>query len=554
MNFDDEQNVGYGREEVGNGEVDVFDAFEPEDESRELDEPSLEEMMVASGELDETGLDDDTGVSRIVPETEFEEADGLQVEDERPEDEQVSEVVLGVDEEDALQLKQKAEELKEQMGKPDVVNAVNFAMVDNEGNIIDTRKRGNIELKLLNIETDIVQTRRARSTPQDLFSLQEQLRKFGQIEPIHVVIFGERYLLLSGYRRLQACINIGKKEILAIVDGTIPAEMVKYFEPMVNGVAPYTFREKLDYGKFFKETQKDVGYDVIEGILGLRTGDFLKGLYIDTMKAEFMDTYQQVEKGKLSIEQAFKKIEKELEKREKEETSGIDQLNSGELDDKLRNTNELTDMTNEAGKQELGNRKYLDPVLRRSIESRDGGYCQCCGYGEGEPDFMGVFNVHHIIAVQYGGSDSKSNLVLLCSNCHTLVHDYESGRFMPEESTYNRRSDVKKIVILGNMLQITRARALEELRRRHEAIGRQVDAGKITIGQGIKKAEIDVKGEEYFNNSPYQTFMDNVDNLKFGGKIDSELSEVSWTEEVLDENEFEGSGTDEITMQDNPQD
>lgn len=462
--------------------------------------------------------------------------------------EQVSDVASDIDREE---LKRKAEELKVEMESPDVISSVGFSMLNNEGDYIEPRVKGGISLKMLNIETDIQRTRRVRISPQDIFSLQEQIRKFGQLQPIHVVKFGDRYLLLDGYRRLQACVNIGQTEVLAYVDETIPSEMVKYFEPMVNGVAPYTFTEKIEYGKFFKETQPNVGYDIIEGILGLRTGEFLKGLYIDTMKPEFQETYQQVEKAKLTIEQGFKKIEKEIEKQEKENSGALDDLNSGALDDKLRNTDELAEMQLNIKQQELGDRKILDPVLRRSVESRDGGFCQCCGYGKGEPDFMGVFKVHHIVAVQYGGKDTQSNLILLCNNCHALVHDYETGRFLPEQDTYNRRSDVKRIVVLGNILTTTRKRAIAEIRRKHVEVGRQMDAGKLTIGQAIQKVSLDVKGEEYFNNSPYKTFMDSTKDLEYGGRVTGELGVVSWEDEneVVEEIEVELEQQEEKSTQ-----
>lgn len=449
---------------------------------------------------------------------------------------------IGVSEEEGKEdievdseLAEKAEKLKEEMSRPDVVSTINFAMVDNEGNVMNPRtENGGMRIAVLNIHEDIVKTRRARTEPDDLFSLQEQLLKFGQLQPIHVVMHGGKYLLLDGWRRLQALANIGVTDVTAVVDETIPSEMVKYFEPIINGVRPYSFNEKLSYGTFFKGKQPNVSYETIEGILGLRMGEFLKCLYIDTMKPEYPDVYKQVTSGKLSIEQGFKKLEKEKEKREKEEEMGVDELNSGEMDEKLRSTDELVGMQNEAHQQKINDRKILDPVLRRSVESRDSGYCQCCSYGKGEPDLMGVFNVHHIVAVQYGGHDNKSNLILLCNNCHTLVHDYEKGRFLPEKSTYDRLSSVKKIVVLGNMLVTLRKRAIEHIRTKHVETGRVMDAGKITIGQALNKHSVDLGGEAYFNNSPYQTFLDSVADLDYGGGVRGELGGISYEVRELD--------------------
>lgn len=471
----------------------------------------------------------------------YEEEEAIDRENETEVEEMVEETEEQREHREAIEFAQLvAEEIRGEINS-DVDVDINFAMLDNEGEYIDVRRKGRRTVEMLGI-SEIIQTRRVRTTEQDNFSLQEQLIKFGQLQPIHVVEYGDRYVLLDGQRRLEELTNLGNTEVVAYIDGTIPPELVKYYEAIINGVAPYTFSEQIAYGKFFKENQSNVGYDIIEGVLGLRTGEFLKGLYIDTMKVEYMDTYNQVEKGKLTIEQGFKKIEKEREKLEKEAEealNGDDALNSGEVDDQLRDKNDLAGLDNVAEQQELGNRKYLDPVLRRTVEQRDGGYCQCCEYGKGEPEFMGVFNVHHVIAVQYGGKDEASNLILLCSNCHTLVHDYESGRYMPED-TYDRFISVKKQVVLGNMLRTMRGLAIAEMRRKHPDTARVMDSGKITIGQAIKKQSLDLKVSEQFGGSPYQKFVDITRDLEYGGVITGELGELTWevkAEEVTETDE-----------------
>lgn len=531
----DEGQVVRGYTEVGDGLVENETQLEDINFANEEDAPRYEDWQPTDDELNQHEEDEeDDEINQAV--NNQDEVEPVPVSDEATEEEDFAY------EERTIQLTEKSEQLKAQMTQPDIVSTIDFAMLDNDREYIEPRKEGMVTVEMVTI-ADIHKTKRVRVSKQDLFGLQEQLRKFGQIEPIHVVEYGDSLLLLSGYRRLEALTKLGHTEVLAYVDGTIPAEMVKYFEAMINGVEPYLFSEKMAYGKHFKDTQPNVGYDIIEGILGIRPGEFLKGLYIDTMKDEYADTYVQVEKGRLTIEQGFKKIDKEIEKRGKEEdmTAG-EELNSGALDEQLRSTNELEGVQTEAHQQELGNRTILDPVLRRSVESRDGGYCQCCGFGKGEPDFMGAFNVHHMVAVQYGGTDRQSNLILLCNNCHTLVHDYESGRFLPEESTYNRLSSVKKIVVLGNILVTMKRRALDELRRKHTDVWRTVDSGKITVGQALKKQAIQLKGEEYFNGSPFQAFVDSTKDLEFGGAIRGELGDVSWAEEV---EEYVDLGNDE---------
>ncbi|MCL2135529.1 MAG: HNH endonuclease [Candidatus Bathyarchaeota archaeon] len=41
--------------------------------------------------------------------------------------------------------------------------------------------------------------------------------------------------------------------------------------------------------------------------------------------------------------------------------------------------------------------------------------------------------MHHIIPREFGGKNDTDNLVLLCSNCHSLTHYYSSKRFQNKE-------------------------------------------------------------------------------------------------------------------------
>lgn len=396
---------------------------------------------------------------------------------------------------------------------------------DLDGEEIPARKQGKVTLKMLNIEEEIIQVKhRFREDVDTVHGLQDSIRRYGLIEPVHVVPYGNYYILLQGYRRLQAYVNLGKQTILALVDYTVPAELAKYYQVELNNVKGYRFIEKLNYGNFVEETQPNISVDVIEQSLGLKAGEYLKMKYIEQFKTEFAEIFMQVQNERLSIEQAYKKIDKEIEKRQKELEES--ELESEDMED-LRDVDELSDLANDINQQELGKRRTLDPVIRRSIESRAGGECECCGYGRNVPDLMGAFQVHHIVPVQYSGDDSKGNLILLCHNCHALVHDYETGRFTPEQETYDRLDDVKKIVVLGNMLRILRKKALHLLRTKHVEVSRQVDKGVVTLGQGILKANTRLKWEEEFEESPYSTFIDATENLRFGGTVKGEYSQIA---------------------------
>lgn len=449
---------------------------------------------------------------------------------------------------------EETEKYRGQRDNVDLITSVDFALVNNEGEYMSTRiADGEVYLKAIEIERIIKPSGRARIDENPVHNLQEQIRKFGQLQPIQVVEWGEYYLIVDGLRRVQASINLGETDILAYVDGTIPAELVKYYEAIINSHKPYTFSETLAYGERFMQEQESVKQDIIEGIFNMEAGEFLKAQYISRMRADFMDIYMQVEKGELTILQASKKLEKEMEKRKKEaeKEEEAEGLQDGDMSH-LKNEDELLDVEDMSVTQELGKRKILDPVLRRKVESRDGGHCQCCGFGKGEPDFVGVFNVHHMVAVQYGGADEITNLILLCSNCHTLVHDYEKGRFQPDEETYSRHNWVKRVVVLGNMLVALRKKGIAIIRQKHESTARLMDRGKITIGQALHKHNVDLKGKEMFNDSPYNMFINVTQDLEYGGGIIGELGVVSWQDEEPEPVEGDGEvkeGTEDSTEQ-----
>lgn len=426
---------------------------------------------------------------------------------------------------------------------------------DMEGMNLEPRvKAGSLRLEQIPIDRIALAGERTNQIRTELnsYDLQDSIGALGMLTPLHVVPFGnpigyekdedgndlecwpiyKRYILLHGRRRYDACINLNYQDVLCLVDSTIPTPLIQTYQAIVHQVKPYKFSEKLTYLYLLREQQPSMPVNLIESALGFHTGDLPKAEYIDQMKVDYPDPYKQVEFDKMSIDQAFKKIEKEIAKKEKEELEG--DISADDVDDELRGkgVNELDQLAIDIHKQEVGNRTILDAVTRRTVEARDNGECQCCGFGHGESDFMGIFNVHHMVAVQYGGSDSKANLILLCQNCHKLVHDYEMGRFNPEQSTFERLDQVKKIVVIGNILRQQRIKAITTIRQKDAAVGRQLDKGVTSIGKALKKLGIDLKGEQdYLNGSPYDEFINATKKLAVGGVLEGSLSLF----EVMDE-------------------
>lgn len=474
---------------------------------KEVVEQEKEDLSNLGGEVNKAGLSEK-------PEGTL-ETDGEETEENKEEKKEDLDAIL-----------KRQEEAREGLKKQADIQMVS-EFTDEEGNVISARVKGKVALKMLNIETDIQQVKRFRTDDNDVYGLQDSIRRYGLLEPVHVVPFGDHFVLVQGYRRLQAHINLGKNKILAIVDSTIPPELAKYFQVEMNNVLKYGFEEKLRYGKYVESTQKNLGVDAVEQSLGLKTGEYLKMKYIEQFRDDFPDIYRQVTTEKLSIEQAYKKIDKEIEKQQKE-LDNMDELNSGEMDDDLRDQ-DLSELQGESNQQGLGKRKILDANTRRFVEARAVGQCECCGYGKDEPDLVAIFKVHHIIPVQFMGSDSKQNLILLCNNCHEIVHKYEQSSIIFEQETYDRRNDVKRTVVLGNMILVMRKKALHLLRTEFRDIGSQVDKGNVTIGQGIEKSGMSLKGEEYFGGSPYDEYYKNTESLDYGGEVTGELASIGNT-------------------------
>lgn len=373
----------------------------------------------------------------------------------------------------------------------------------------------------------------------NVFEIQQVIEKVGIIEPIHVVPFGRpiindsglpkynRYLILSGRRRYEASRALGHSSILAVVNTTINNQLIEMYKGILQNTKPYTFSEKVAYAERMSKEQRSLSVEALENFLGYKSGEFLKSLYINQMKVDYPDIYMQVDKDKMTIEQAFKRLEKEIEKAEKA-MNEADEMDGDDVEDALRGKqgDELSQLQIDNHTQELGNRHILDANIRRAVESRDQGTCQCCGFGAGEEDFMGGFNAHHIVPVMYQGPDQKGNLILLCKNCHGFVHDYEVGRFNPDKKTYDNIDWVKRVVVLGNMLRKLRTKSIKEIAKKDPDTYRVLQKGALSLGKAIAKSGITVGGMEMFDDDPYQKFMDAVESFEYGLTDDNELNEL----------------------------
>lgn len=438
-----------------------------------------------------------------------------------------------------------------------------FEFEDPEGEPLPARdESGSLWLRMIPVDSIIFpgtsdnQLRKGSLNTRDLETSIDQI---GLLEPIHVVPFGSpvgfekddegndieslplyhKYVLLHGRRRFEATINLGSELILAFVDTTVPYSLIKLYQTLAHTGTPYKFSEKMAYVKYARQEQPTISNDFIENALGFKTGELAKADYIEQVKVDFPDIYTKVEQDKVTIDQGFKLIEKEEKKREKEE-------NEPEEDTEKGDDQDLQEVELEVKHQEIGDRKILDAPTRRAVESRAGAKCEVCGYGDGMPSLASIFSVHHMVPVQYGGSDSTENLILLCQNCHKLAHEYEVGRLPLSKEDLEKNLYLKKVVVLGNMMRKVRGEAIKAVKEHDKPLARQLDKGTITIGRALQKSGIKLNAEDsLFEGTPYEAYYNTTRSINFGGNAKGELGQLDG-EEIVDTE----TPDEEITLDD----
>ena len=97
-------------------------------------------------------------------------------------------------------------------------------------------------------------------------------------------------------------------------------------------------------------------------------------------------------------------------------------------------------MTEGAKKHVEAERAWRNPELRKACLDHYGYQCQCCGmdfesvYGDAGKCFI---EVHHLRPIStYDGEhevNPLTDLVPLCSNCHSMIHRGENGTMTLEE-------------------------------------------------------------------------------------------------------------------------
>lgn len=351
----------------------------------------------------------------------------------------------------------------------EMVSSIESDFISDTGSIVvqdvnDDRENG-FSLTYLDIEK-IAITQRIRKM-QSVEGLVQSVQSTGLLQPIVVAPTATEglYVLLDGYRRLQACARAGKTKVPCIVNNRVNTPEIPILEAMYNHSQNYAIKEQVDYINYL-ETQKGImNPAMIEYLLQMNSGDYTK--LKDILNDNDDDIVTKLYDGAYDIATAFRKLEQRRKKEtmeekenkkaarvyDDEEESGADQIqgsgeeatgdalteeqiqalsiNAESLDDDIEDAS-LTEMIEEdkdlqgfkPHKQKVGEREYVDPIIKKTVMARDKSTCQCCKRG-GE-QYVDILDYHHILPVFLGGADTPENGIMLCVACHRLVHLYST--------------------------------------------------------------------------------------------------------------------------------
>ena len=373
----------------------------------------------------------------------------------------------------------------------DIVATPESDFISDAGSIVvqdvnDDRENG-FTLTYIDIEK-IAITQRIRKM-QSVDGLVQSIQSTGLLEPITVAPTATEglYVLLNGYRRLQACARAGKVKVPCVVNNRVSTPEIPILEAMYNHSQSYSIKEQVDYINYL-ETQKGImNPAMIEYLLQMNSGDYTK--LKDILNDNDDDIVTKLFDGVYDIATAFRKLEQRRKKEtaeekenkkaarvyDDEEESGADQIqgsgeeadgdalteeqiqalsiNAENLDDDIEDSslNEMIEEDKDMNgfkphKQKVGEREYVDPIIKKTVMARDKSTCQCCKRG-GE-QYVDILDYHHILPVFLGGADTPENGIMLCVACHRLVHLYSTDDLHVDTAlltgSYNDLSDEDK--------------------------------------------------------------------------------------------------------------
>lgn len=447
----------------------------PDSEAENVYEDENGNMFTRNGSRP-IGYDDDYNLIYLDVDNNNENQDSSREESENDEEDVLANISNdsfsdSLDEED---VSDEEDELDDSIIEPeahDFIDENGNLVVMNGGDVGDT-----FEIKVISYK-NIAIAKRIRSG-KSVEDLVQSVKSTGLLNPIMVAPLATKdmYVLIDGYRRILACARAGITEIPAIVNNKIRTTEIPIVEAMYNHKKAYTMQDTIDYIEYLEKEKGLTNPSLIEFLMDFDNGDYSK--LKDILADDDEDIVTKLVAGQMTIAQAFKALEKRRSKESKEEKdikkaakvygddeeSGANEIanmgetgdegsaltdeqleelaiNPTELDEGLDDQS-LSDMIQEsdetpgfeAHQQKVGEREYVDPVIKKTVLARDNFTCKCCKRG-GE-SYVDSLDYHHLTPVFLGGKDTPENGATLCVLCHRLVHLFSTGDLhIPKEKT-----------------------------------------------------------------------------------------------------------------------
>ena len=324
-----------------------------------------------------------------------------------------------------------------------------------EGDITDEKaKKSGYELKMLKY-TDIAVAKRLREESMDNHKaeMNRSLGEYGIIQPLLVVPYENKYLLIDGYRRLVSAGIMRIEELPCVVNYNLRVDNKVVAEAMANEHEPYTMAEKLNIVHKLAE-DNTIEKEEIEELAQLQENDLEKIDIIENAKDGTL--IEKVGNEKMTIDKAYKMALKEDEppKEPKPEEEP-------EVPDVDMNINKLDP---------------VDEKFKQKILERDKYTCACCGV-EGDV-YNNVVEPHLIVPKIAGGKEKDNNAITVCNRCHKQIHLYSVDKL--------EKPDLMTEEELGSM-EVDEVRAYEKKVELYENIE---EYGK-KLKKSIEDAKVD---------------------------------------------------------------
>lgn len=390
-------------------------------------------------------------------------------------------------------------------------------------------------------ESNIKKNIRERRSQEDLAA---SIVKYGMFSPITVFPndlndLKKGYTIIDGEKRVQAQVQNGKSSVLALILYNVTPQTASVMRLMLKQKVFNSVETAMNEYRQLRNITEDFSESDIETMLNCDNGTFsdlhLLQRKMDLYKndssllSDLKDEYNKLLIGETTVQVAvenFTELEnKYLKKKDKEQKKLAKQEKENDLDnqddinkidddsDAIEQNKELLGIGEQDHQQYVGDeRRILPSSLIKQIYARDESMCTICGYGG--PKNLSVstqLEKHHIVDVQYGGTDNINNLVLLCPNCHHLVTTFLNGKateYNPNPEDLKRNPQNWASVVLGNMGRIAKKEALKRIKKADKdgRVYPKVLSGKMTVGQGLKELRVTKVMPSEFNGNPYFTF------------------------------------------------